>query len=215
MKKQVIIASVAIALASSLQAQTIEETVASLELRINTLESKVTRLESFHTNPREFTITQGNFTDESFTDQIVSLNITDGEWLYVKGSGDIRQDGGAYSTELCTSDSRLTSLLNEHIKPRTSMDTIWFNVRNPNNSLTYVSSNLNDASQQQPWGEATFFSGEVYAGAERLKFKARNSLSNLNIDIWPRSSNIHMFVSSPDYVVTFKAAATREEACGF
>ena len=248
MRKQIIIASLAITLASGLQATTEEQvaantidiglnsvsieslvnTMAAFEDRINTLESKVTTLESFHLSTREFTVTDNEqyyVRTAGFADKITSLNFNDGEWLYIEAKGDLLDDGTIHTKEICTSDSRLTSYLNKYTdSTQDPMVSTWFHIPSEN-ELTYIKHDFESLPHGLNWVVATTIWGEVL-DFERLKLGASSMGAYTNVDVKP--INVSQFVDgdmwltsiyldnpSPTNIATYRVGTTRLQACGF
>lgn len=201
--------------AGSLQAQTLEERVSALEARMDAIESRVARLETFHPN-REFTITQGNFTLDEFNSYITNLDVKDGEWLYVKSSGDIDGDGQTDILELCTSDQRFTSLFGYYLNgnPDDPFGRQYYFNGNSDNDLTYNKNNFTQSNFVTDWRIATHILVNSLQN-ERLRMKADGPGGSSEADIFSRSGLIHFYTSGPDFKVTYRAGTTRMEACGF
>ncbi len=211
MKKKLIVASIGIFFPAILVAQTPSETSTVLE-RLNQLEERVARLESFH-ELREFTISADTLSTNSFSDQLRTLKLSEGDWLYVKAVGDMRGDGTINTAELCTTDSRLTSLLDKYlVRDWNPMTNNWFATQT-NNELTYVRRDMDP--QTAEWGVATDIFGDVY-DFERLKLGGSGPHGGyLTVDINTNVPLIHFNIGSPDHKVTFRAGSTRKESCGF
>ena len=216
MLRKIAIASAMTAfVAGGLQAQTVEEALAALESRVSTLESKVAWLETFHQAPREFTVKQSTLTYDDFNSKLAALGLQEGEWLYVKTEGDFNGDGvvaeNEYS-EMCTSDTRFTSMATKYFDQNLDNNSQFFIVRDLDNNLTYVSSHYIQGGET--WQPAGYISGDVYK-YERIKMKALASLRSTSFDILTRQQAINFYSEDPNNTVTFKAGATRQEACGF
>ncbi len=205
-----------LAASGSLQAQTIEERLSALEARMDSIEQRVTRLESFHPQ-REFTITQGNFTLDEFNAYVTALDVKDGDWVYIKSTGEIDGDGRTDSMEICTSDPRFISLFGYYLNgnPDDPFGRKYYYKGPSGNELSYVKSEYTNGNLISDWSIA----GGIVAHSLKYELFKMEAYSNpggeFATSISPRMSYIHFYATGPDYKVTFKAGSTRMEACGF
>ncbi len=154
-------------------------------------------------------------TYDDFNSKLAALGLKEGEWLYIKTEGDFNLDGvvaeNEYS-EMCTSDTRFTSMPSKYFDQNLDNNTQFFIVRNLDNNLTYVRSHYINGGET--WQAAGYISGDVNK-YERIKMIALSSLRDTSFDILSRSETINFFSEDPSNTVTFKAGTTRQEACGF
>ncbi len=213
-KKAAAAAAVTLALAGTLSAQTVEERLSDLENRVTTLESKVAWLETFHPAPREFTVTQSTLTFDDFNSKLAALGLQEGEWLYLKASGDINRDGiieTDESMEMCTTDDRFIRLIWLYFNDDNLMDSNFFNLSTSDNK-TFVKTNYGPGIGE--WGSASQIKGNTFKGS-RILFEAYGANRWFMTDIFPNEPLINFNTDDPNNTVTFKAGATRQEACGF
>ncbi len=230
MKKYIITASMAITLASCLQASTLEEQVSantlsiglnstsietisnvlnSLEKRIITLETKVTTLEGFH-NIREFTIhgtNEKDITYEGLQIGLSSLNYQNNEFLYIKAEG----SNGV--SEFCTSNSKAKELLDAYIEGNTYT---WWGYNYAN---TWSILRLRGESSWSPSYRINAASA-IHTLYNNFSLTISNSSSNSSeIHIKPNELTNDVFANGSDTYsnnsVIFRVAPTRMQACGF
>jgi len=212
MKRLAIAAIAAVTLTATLQAQTLEERVTALENRMNSLENRVSRLETFHPEIRTFTILQGNFTFEEFNDYISRLDVKDGDWVYIRAKGEMRGDGSINTTEMCTSDPRYLELFTKYLDPNLDpMQSHYFDV-DVANQLTYLKSDF--GPEWENWRPATRIKGDV-RNFDRIQFKAYGNYGYFTMTVNSRMSDIFFNINVSGNEAFFKAASTRQEACGF
>ena len=206
-----------LATAGSLQAQTIEERLSALEARMDSIEQRVTRLESFHPQ-REFTISNGNFTLDEFNAYISALDVKDGDWVYIKGTGKMDGDNKLDSMELCTSNINITSAFGYYLNgnPEDTYGRRYYFRENSESNQTFVKMKYTNENIDLEWGATTSAGVETYK-LERIGYNMHSSITGggFSVIIIPQFSSIHFSQSLPENKLLFKAGSTRMEACGF
>ncbi len=206
-----------LAASGSLQAQTIEERLSALEARMDSIEQRVTRLESFHPQ-REFTITQGNFTLDEFNAYVTALDVKDGDWVYIKGTGKMDGDNRLDSMEMCTSDPNITSAFGYYLNgnPEDTYGRRYYFSENSESNQTFVKMKYTNENIDLDWGAASSVTVETYKN-ERIAYNIHSSINGggFSVFIIPQFSSIHFSQSLPENKLLIKAGSTRMEACGF
>ena len=231
MKKGIIIASIAMTLASGLQAVTLEELevrlnageamlnsmstqITTLETRLNAgeamLNSTSTQITTLETqiaelqtfhNIRHISIDE-NTTTQSLKDKLGSLNYQSGEFLYLTTDS-------SQTAELCTSHPKAADWVND--LPAEGGGYTWWGYDYTDTWMTIPSEptwtpvyRINAQSSAQHGQFYLSLLNNLSAGAE---FNARASEIGTSIDTYQAWSGANS--------ITLKVAATREEACGF